>query len=59
LSGINEKRKEKKISDLEAELDQKHIDHMLKRRKLVPNAGKGLMAMDHMGSGYHYPGSCW
>lgn len=50
---------QKKISDLEAKLDQKHIDHMLKIRKLTPNVGRGLMAMDHMGYGYHYPGSCW
>jgi zinc resistance-associated protein len=50
---------QKKISDLEAKLDQKHIDHMLKIRKLTPNVGRGLMAMDHMGYGYHYPGFCW
>ncbi|MGD8519829.1 MAG: periplasmic heavy metal sensor [Desulfobacterales bacterium] len=50
---------QKKISDLEAKRDKKHIDHMLKIRKLTPNVGRGLMAMDHMGYGYHYPGSCW
>ena len=50
---------QKKISDLETKLDQKHVDHMLKMRKLTPNVGRGLMAMDHMGYGSHYPGNCW
>jgi len=41
----------KKISDLEAKLDQKHIDHLIKMRKINPNAGRGFMEMDHMGYG--------
>ncbi|UCE56552.1 MAG: hypothetical protein JSV31_14225 [Desulfobacterales bacterium] len=49
----------KKISDLEAKLDQKHIDHLIKMRKINPNAGRGFMGMDHMGYDYHYPGACW
>lgn len=50
---------QKNISDLEGKLDQKHIDHMLKMRKLTPNVGRGQMAMDHMGYGHHYPDTCW
>jgi len=50
---------QKKISDLEAQLDQKHLDHMIKVKKITPNVGRGLMAMDHMGYGNHYPGTCW
>jgi zinc resistance-associated protein len=34
---------QKEISKLESELDQKRIDHMIKIRKLSPNAGRGFM----------------
>jgi hypothetical protein len=52
---------QKEISELESELDQKRINHMIKIRKLSSNAGKGfMMGGDHMGYGYSSPGdSCW
>lgn len=52
---------QKKISDLESKLDQKRIEHMIKMRKLNPNAGRGLMMGGyHMGYGYASPeDSCW
>ena len=52
---------QKEISKLESELDQKRIDHMVKIRKLSPNAGRGyMMGGYHMGYGYSSPGdSCW
>ena len=51
---------QKEISELEAQLDQKRIDHMIKIRKLSPNAGRGFAAMDPMmGYGSQYPGTCW
>jgi hypothetical protein len=34
---------QKKISDLDARLDQKHIGYMIKMRKLNPDAGRGFM----------------
>ena len=43
---------QKKISELESELDQKRIGHMIKIRKLNPNAGRGfMMGGYHMGYG--------
>ena len=52
---------QKEISELESELDQKRIDHMIKMRKLSPNAGRRLMMGGyHMGYGYASPeDSCW
>jgi Spy/CpxP family protein refolding chaperone len=52
---------QKEISELESELDQKRIDHMIKVRKLSPNAGRGfMMGGYHMGYGSAYPeDSCW
>jgi hypothetical protein len=52
---------QKEISELESELDQKRIDHMIKIRKLSPNAGRGfMMGGYHMGYGYASPeDSCW
>jgi len=32
-----------KLSGLEAKLDQKHVEHLIKMRKLNPNAGRGFM----------------
>jgi Spy/CpxP family protein refolding chaperone len=32
---------QKEISGLRAELDQKRVDHLIKMRKIAPNAGKG------------------
>ena len=34
-------RLQKEISDLQAQFDQKRIDHMLEMQKLNPNAGRG------------------
>ena len=43
---------QKEISELESELDQKRINHMIKIRKLDPNAGRGfMMGGYHMGYG--------
>jgi len=36
---------QKEISDLEAQLDQKRIDHMIKMRKINPEIGQGYAAM--------------
>ena len=50
---------QKEISELEAQLDQKRIDHMIKVRKIDPDAGRGFAAMGPMmGYGGQYPGSC-
>ena len=50
---------QKEISELESELDQKRIDHMIKIRKINPDAGRGFAAMGPMmGYGGQYPGSC-
>ena len=51
---------QKEISELEAQLDQKRIDHMIKVRKIDPDTGRGFAAMGPMmGYGDQYPGSCW
>jgi Spy/CpxP family protein refolding chaperone len=52
---------QKEISELESKLDRKRIDHMIKMRKLNPNAGSGfMMGGYHMGYGYTSPeDSCW
>ena len=47
---------QKEISEIESELDQNRIDHMIKIRKLSPNAGRGfMMGSYHMGCGYASP----
>jgi Spy/CpxP family protein refolding chaperone len=52
-------RLQKKISDLQAELDQKRVDHMIEMRKLNPNIGRGFMPGGPM-MGYDYGGGyCW
>jgi len=52
---------QKEISELESELDQKRLDHMIKIRKLNPNAGRGfMMGGYHMGYGNASPEDpCW
>ena len=52
---------QKEISELESEMDQKRLDHMIKIRKLNPNAGRGfMMGGYHMGYGKASPeDSCW
>ncbi len=48
------------ISKLEGQLDQIRIDHMIKIRKIDPDAGRGFAATGPMmGYGGQYPGSCW
>ena len=39
------------ISKLQAQLDQKRIDHMVEMRKINPNAGRGFMGYRGMGHG--------
>lgn len=34
---------QKEISDLRAEIDQKRVDHLIKARKIAPNAGRGML----------------
>ncbi len=43
---------QKEISDLQAQFDQKRIDHMIKMRKVNPNAGRGFMRGGGSGMGY-------
>lgn len=53
---------QKEISRLESEIDQKRIDHMIKMRKLTPNAGRvqGYMGGGAMGYGPRNGGGyCW
>lgn len=50
---------QKKISDLEARLDQKRIEHLVKMRKLDPDVGREFMGGYHMGYGYSSFDSCW
>ena len=51
---------QKEISDLEARLDQKRIDHMINARKINPNVGRGYAGMGHMmGYGSQNQGACW
>jgi len=51
---------QKEISELEAQLDQKRIDHMIKVRKINPDDSRGFAAMGPiMGYGSQHPGSCW
>jgi zinc resistance-associated protein len=52
------------ISKLEAQLDQMRIDHLIKVRKIDPDAGRGYAAMGPamgpmMGYGGQYGGYCW
>ena len=51
---------QQEISKLEGQLDQLRIDHMIKVKKIDPDAGSGYAAMGPMmGYGGQYPGSCW
>ena len=50
---------QKEISGFKAQLDQKRIEHMIRMRGIVPNAGRGFMGMGRMmGSGPGYGGDC-
>jgi len=51
---------QKEISELESELDQKRLDHMIKIQKLNPNAGRGfIIGGYHMGYGNSSSGPCY
>ena len=55
-------RLQTEISKLESQLDQKRVDHMIKMRKLNPNAGsgRGFMGGGQKGYGPRYGGGyCW
>lgn len=48
---------QKEISDLEAKVDQKRIEHMIKMKEINPNMGKGYGR--GKGRGYGRGGNCW
>ena len=51
---------QREISELQAQLDQKRIDHMVEMRKLAPNAGRGYKrGGPMMGYGPRGGGYCW
>ena len=53
-------RLQKQISELQAQFDQKRIDHMIEMRKLNPNIGRGYMrGGPMMGYGSYGGGYCW
>lgn len=43
---------QKAVSELQAVLDQKRLEHTMTMRKIDPNAGRGFF-MDHGGRGHH------
>ena len=47
---------QKAISDLEAKIDQERVDHMIKMKKINPNAGRGYGSGRGHGRGGGY---CW
>jgi zinc resistance-associated protein len=47
------------MSKLQAQLDQKRIDHMVEMRKINPNTGRGFMGRGGMGYGGGPGGYCW
>ena len=51
------KQLQKEISDLEAKMDQKRLDHKIKMRKIVPDAGRGFG--HRLGRGHGRGGYCW
>ncbi|NNK85644.1 MAG: periplasmic heavy metal sensor [Desulfobacterales bacterium] len=51
---------QKEISELQSQLDQKRIDHMVEMKKLNPKAGRGFMrGGSMMGYGSARGGNCW
>jgi Spy/CpxP family protein refolding chaperone len=53
-------RLQKEISELQAQFDQKRIDHMIEMRKVIPNIGRGHMqGGPMMGYGSYGSGYCW
>ena len=54
------KNLQKELSALEAQMDQKRIEHRLEMRKLNPNAGQGYkMGYGPRGGRGAYGGGCW
>jgi Spy/CpxP family protein refolding chaperone len=49
-------RLQKELSQLEADLEQKRLDHMMAMRKINPDAGRG--GYGRMGRGPGYGGNC-
>jgi hypothetical protein len=47
------------VSKLQAQLDQKQIDHLVEMRKTNPNAGRGFSGRGGMGYGAGSGGYCW
>ena len=50
---------QKDISELQAQIDQKRIDHIIEMRKINPNAGRGFRGYGRMGYGSSYRHPCW
>ncbi len=53
---------QKELSNLKAQIDQKRIDHLIKVRKINPNAGRGFAGRGGRGfmrSGPAFGGPCW
>jgi len=50
---------QKEISKLRTLLDQKHIDHIVNMKNIIPDIDRGLMDMGHMGGSYAFLDSCW
>ena len=50
---------QKEISGLEAKIDQKRIDHLIKMKKINPNAGRMFMGRGGMGYGPSCGGYRW
>jgi len=53
---------QKEISDFEAQIHQKRLDHIIKMKKINPYCGRkacGLRHRDKRSSGSHFRGGCW
>jgi Spy/CpxP family protein refolding chaperone len=50
---------QKDISELQAQIDQKRIDHIVEMKKINPNAGRRYTDRGGMGNGSSYGGYCW
>ena len=50
---------QKEISKLRTQLDQKHVDHIVNMKKIIPDIDRGFMGMGHMGASYAFLDSCW
>ena len=50
---------QKDISELQSNLDQRRLEHMIKMRKINPNVGGEFMGGYHMGYGNSSSDPCW